>query len=65
MSPAGEHLARRVEDKLRREARREIERRARAKAELIGKRIAAITIRVRRAAGAAARRAASSRSPGD
>jgi predicted metal-dependent hydrolase len=40
-----EHLARRVEDWLRREARREIERRARAKAELIGKRIAAITIR--------------------
>ena len=40
-----EHLARRIEDWLRREARREIERRARAKAELIGKRIAAITIR--------------------
>jgi len=40
-----EHLSRRVEDWLRREARREIERRARAKAELIGKRIAAITIR--------------------
>src|SRR5882724_4073187 len=40
-----EHLSRRVEDWLRREARREIERRAHAKAELIGKRIAAITIR--------------------
>jgi hypothetical protein len=40
-----EHLSRRVEDWLRREARREIERRARAKAELIGKRIGAITIR--------------------
>lgn len=40
-----EHLPRRVEDWLRREARREIERRAVAKAELIGKRIAAITIR--------------------
>jgi hypothetical protein len=40
-----EHLSRRVEDWLRREARREIERRARAKAELIGKRIAAITVR--------------------
>lgn len=40
-----EHLSRRVEDWLRREARREIERRARAKADLIGKRIAAITIR--------------------
>src|SRR5215510_617422 len=40
-----EHLSRRVEDWLRREARREIERRARTKADLIGKRIAAITIR--------------------
>ena len=40
-----EHLSRRVEDWLRREARREIERRARAKADLIGKRIAAVTIR--------------------
>src|SRR5262249_10553601 len=40
-----EHLSRRVEDWLRREARREIERRARAKAALIGKDISAITIR--------------------
>lgn len=40
-----EHLARRVEDWLKREARREIERRARLKAEQIGKRIARITIR--------------------
>jgi len=40
-----EHVTRRVEDWLKREARREIERRARAKAELIGKRITGITIR--------------------
>jgi predicted metal-dependent hydrolase len=40
-----EHLARRVEDWLKREARREIERRARAKAELIDKSISGITIR--------------------
>ena len=40
-----EHLSRRVEDWLKREARREIERRARAKADLIGKRITGITIR--------------------
>ena len=40
-----EHLARRVEDWLKREARREIERRAYAKAELMGKRISHITIR--------------------
>lgn len=40
-----EHLARRLEDWLKREARREIERRAHLKAEQIGKRIARITIR--------------------
>ncbi|MGH6933072.1 MAG: M48 family metallopeptidase [Dongiaceae bacterium] len=40
-----EHVARRLEDWLRREARREIESRARAKAEQIGKRIKRITIR--------------------
>ncbi len=40
-----EHLARRLEDWLKREAQREIERRARAKAALIDKRIARITIR--------------------
>ena len=55
-----EHIARRVEDWLRREARREIERRARAKAGLIGKRIAAITIRDPKSRWGAARRAASS-----
>lgn len=40
-----EHVARRIEDWLRRQARREIERRAHAKAARIGKRIAGITIR--------------------
>jgi predicted metal-dependent hydrolase len=40
-----EHLGRRVEDWLKREARREIEKRAYAKAELLGKRISHITIR--------------------
>jgi predicted metal-dependent hydrolase len=40
-----EHLARRVEDWLKREARREIEKRAYGKAELLGKRISHITIR--------------------
>jgi predicted metal-dependent hydrolase len=40
-----EHLARRLEDWLKREARKEIERRAYAKAELLGKRINGITIR--------------------
>src|SRR5215510_827068 len=40
-----EHLARRVEDWLKREARKEIERRAYAKAESLGKRINGITIR--------------------
>lgn len=40
-----EHVARRIEDWLRRQARREIERRAYAKAARIGKRIAGITIR--------------------
>jgi hypothetical protein len=40
-----EHLSRRIEDWLKREARREIERRAYAKAELLGKRISHITIR--------------------
>jgi hypothetical protein len=40
-----EHLPRRVEDWLRRQARREIERRAHAKAEQIGRRIAGISIR--------------------
>ena len=40
-----EHLGRRVEDWLKREARREVEKRAYAKAELLGKRISHITIR--------------------
>ena len=40
-----EHLPRRLEDWLKREARREIERRAFAKAELLGRRIARITLR--------------------
>lgn len=40
-----EHVARRIEDWLRRQARREIERRAYAKAARIGKRVAGITIR--------------------
>ena len=40
-----EHSKRRIEDFLKREARREIERRARAKAELIGKPISRITLR--------------------
>ncbi len=40
-----EHGKRRIEEWLKREARREIERRARAKAELIGKPISRITLR--------------------
>jgi hypothetical protein len=40
-----EHVARRIADWLRREARREVERRARAKAALIGKQITTVTIR--------------------
>jgi predicted metal-dependent hydrolase len=40
-----EHLPRRVEDWLKQEARREIERRAIQKAEILGKRIRRITIR--------------------
>lgn len=40
-----EHLARRLEDWLKREAKREIERRARQKAEAINRRIAGITVR--------------------
>jgi hypothetical protein len=40
-----EHVWRRIADWLKREARREIERRAYAKAEQIGKRIAGLTIR--------------------
>lgn len=40
-----EHLARRVEDWLKREARREIERRAHLKAALINRQVAGITVR--------------------